>query len=184
MRPEQFDKLSEQLSKRARTLLKHIMEHGSMTTEELQELGYEHPPRAARDLREAGVPLKTKMVIGDNGRRMASYSLDLRKGVEFHKSGGRRTFSKNFRDTLIRLHNNRCAICGEEYANRYFQIDHRVPYEVAGDEVGTEMQHHLFMPLCATCNRQKSWSCEHCINWLEHKDKQVCKQCYWGSPNN
>ena len=46
-------------NKRPRTVAEHLLKYGSITTEELTTIyGYEHPPRAARDLREAGVPLR------------------------------------------------------------------------------------------------------------------------------
>ena len=38
------------------------------------------------------------------------------------------------------------------------------------------------MLLCASCNRAKSWSCEHCRNWKEFKSIDTCKSCYWASP--
>ena len=60
------------------------------------------------------------------------------------------------------------------------QIDHRIPYEIAGenasaDDVGAHML------LCASANRAKSWSCEHCPNW-EIKDREICGACYWAFP--
>jgi hypothetical protein len=41
-----------------------------------------------------------------------------------------------------------------------------------------------YMPLCASCNRAKSWSCEHCRNWIEAHDDNICKKCYWASPES
>lgn len=43
---------------------------------------------------------------------------------------------------------------------RDLQIDHRVPYEVAGES--NELKTEDFMLLCGSANRAKSWSCEHC----------------------
>jgi len=36
--------------------------------------------------------------------------------------------------------------------------------------------------VCGSCNRAKSWSCEHCPNGLETKDPKICAVCYWASP--
>ena len=46
--------LCEQVTaKRPRTVIDHILKHGQVTTAELRDLyGYDHPPRAARDVRE------------------------------------------------------------------------------------------------------------------------------------
>jgi hypothetical protein len=40
------------------------------------------------------------------------------------------------------------------------------------------------MLLCASANRAKSWSCEHCENWNRIKDKSICLSCYWAYPEN
>jgi hypothetical protein len=64
------------------------------------------------------------------------------------------------------------------------QIDHRVPYEVAGDEGNEVFDPKDYMLLCASCNRAKSWSCEHCINWTSEKHPQVCRACYWANLEN
>mgnify|MGYP000914533606 CR=1 len=60
--PISDDKLQELLalvgSKRARVVVEHIAKNGYITTEDLERVyGYNHPPRAARDVRDAGVPL-------------------------------------------------------------------------------------------------------------------------------
>jgi hypothetical protein len=35
------------------------------------------------------------------------------------------------------------------------------------------------MPLCGSCNRAKSWSCEHCENWQTLHNPDMCRTCYW-----
>ena len=39
------------------------------------------------------------------------------------------------------------------------------------------------MLLCGSANRAKSWACEHCDNWIEIKDPDICRTCYWAYPN-
>lgn len=169
-------------AKRPRTVLDHILKHGHVTTEELQELyGYEHPPRAARDVRELGIPLETFRVRDKKGRRIAAYRLNVAAFREEREPGGRRSFPKQFKDSLLARYGPRCASCGISLEPRYLQIDHRVPYEVAG-EVG-RLAVSEFMLLCPSCNRSKSWTCEHCRNWQEEKSTEVCRACYWGSPS-
>ncbi len=41
-----------------------------------------------------------------------------------------------------------------------------------------------FMLLCGSCNRAKSWSCEHCQNWTADHLIKVCQACYWATPDN
>jgi hypothetical protein len=173
--------------KRPLTVINHILAHGKITTEELKDTyGYNHPPRAIRDVVEWGIPLKKTRVTGTDGRSIAAYEFDDLNAIQNHKLGGRRAFSKKFKQTLIAKYGLKCALCGEAYEHQYLQIDHRVPYEVAGNDghIGDESSPDLFMLVCGTCNRLKSWSCEHCQNWLVEKESAVCQTCYWASPEN
>lgn len=58
-----------------------------------------------------------------------------------------------------------------------------MPYEVGGDPKG-ELDLADFMLVCSSCNRAKSWSCEHCKNWKKDRVINVCQTCYWASPHN
>ena len=72
--PDAFLKKLEAITaKRPRTVIDQILEHGFVTTEDLKRLGYEHAPRAARDVRELGIPLETFKVKDSNGRNIAAY---------------------------------------------------------------------------------------------------------------
>jgi hypothetical protein len=70
------------------------------------------------------------------------------------------------------------------FESRYLQIDHRIPYLVAGDAENEEPNPSDYMLLCASCNRAKSWSCEHCANGVEYKNPDLCKNCFWADPLN
>jgi hypothetical protein len=90
-------------AKRPRTVIQHILQHGFITTEELSELyGYDHPPRAVRDVRENGIPLETFSVTSKKtGRKIAAYRLIERSQIVGGRVGGRKAFSKKFKDRLI-----------------------------------------------------------------------------------
>ena len=67
-------KLNSITDKRPSTVIQHIIKHGFITTEELaNDYGYEHAPRAARDVRERGVNLVTYRVKSSDGRNIAAY---------------------------------------------------------------------------------------------------------------
>ena len=119
-----------------------------------------------------------------SGKSIVAYKFgDLNK-IQKDKLSGRSVLSKEFKESLYKLHNGRCFICFGSFELRYLQIDHRVPYEISGDDAAIQKNPDGFMLLCGSCNRAKSWSCEHCINWKEEKDPAICKQCYWGSPED
>ena len=44
-------------AKRPRALIDYLIEHGECSTEDLNELGYDHPPRVAGDVKETGIPI-------------------------------------------------------------------------------------------------------------------------------
>lgn len=160
--------------------MEHIVKHGFITTEELQNYGYNHPPRAARDVREEGVPLVTFRVRSTDGRSIGAYKLGALKDVIGAKLGGRSVLSKETLDALYASSGGRCFGCFHAFEKRYLTIDHRVPYEIAGD-TGSLEDEERFMLLCGTCQRKKSWSCEHCPNWGA-KDSTVCGGCIWAQP--
>ena len=58
------------------------------------------------------------------------------------------------------------------------------PYEVAGDMKTTKGDPESYMLLCGSANRAKSWSCEHCPNWKDIRDPEVCGKCYWAYPED
>jgi len=168
-------------AKRAKTVIDHIIEHGSITTEELKErYGYNHPPRAARDVREQGIPLETFAHVGSDGRTIAAYRFDLAAIVDGGKLGGRKAFPKVTKDRLIKRDGLFCGVCTLEFESRYLQVDHRVPYEVAGESLSDDLDQ--LMLLCGPCNRGKSWSCEQCENWIKKKEVEACQSCYWVNP--
>jgi len=171
-------------SKRARIVIEHIAEHGFITTEELErDYGYNHPPRAARDVREAGIPLVTFRVTSSDGRSIAAYKFGDLATVRKARAGGRKNFSKAFKKDLYEASDGRCAICSGRFQARYLQIDHRIPYEVSGDAHGFEQNLDDYMLLCGSCNRAKSWSCENCPNW-DQRSVTICSRCYWARPED
>ena len=182
--PKEFLELLQSINnKRARVVIDHIMLHGFITTQDLENTyGYNHPPRAARDVREAGIPLETFKVKSDEGRSIAAYKFGNLEELRSNRITGRILFSREFKSKLFVLNGGKCSICHGSFEERYLQVDHKVPYEVSGDL--TERVEKDFMLLCGSCNRAKSWSCEHCINWKIEKNPSICMNCYWGSPEN
>ena len=180
--PREFLELRASVTgKRAKTVIDHILKHGHITTEQLKnKYGYDHPPRAARDVRELGIQLETFRVAAANGRKIAAYRFADPTKKQFRRFSGRTGLSKEIKEHLIRKYGCQCFIYLEKMDEPHLQIDHRIPYEVAGDS--KELHTEDFMLLCGSANRAKSWSCEHCENWKSIKDKNVCLSCYWAYP--
>lgn len=182
---KEIKRLLKQISnKRARIVIEHILANGFITTEELEKkYGYNHPPRAARDVREFGIPLETFRVKHSDGRKIAAYRFGDITQIRSGRLHGRRIFPKNLKEILYEKQEGKCAICSGRFEHRYLQVDHRIPYEVAGD-VQEELNPDNFMLLCGSCNRAKSWSCEHCENWIHEKSPNICLNCYWANPES
>ncbi|MGI9228764.1 MAG: helix-turn-helix domain-containing protein [Gammaproteobacteria bacterium] len=182
--PEFLALLKSVVAKRAKTVIDHILKHGQITTEELKNTyGYNHPPRAIRDVRECGIPVKTFRVIGSDGRRIAAYKFGDPSEIRATQLSGRTAFTARVKDALIEKHGARCNIYLEPFPLRDLQIDHRVPFEIAGNDGELSDNNDEYMLLCASANRAKSWSCENCANW-ENKDIAICQSCYWAYPES
>ncbi len=183
--PKKFlDLLKSVTAKRPKTVIDHILKHGQISTEELRDkYGYNHPPRAARDVVDHGIPLDKIKVRGADGRLITAYKFGDPAKVQGGRLGGRKAWPKRFKDTLVELYGSHCGVCFTEFEPRYLQIDHRVPYEIGGDAPGA-LDPTEFMLLCGSCNRAKSWSCEHCKNWTTDHLAEVCQTCYWAKPEN
>ena len=169
--------------KRARIVVEHICKHGAITTRDLQEqYGYDHPPRAIKDVTDQGVPIARRTVVDKNGRRIAEYRFADPSQVRAGRVGGRRAFPKAFKNQLLERYGEHCGLCDAPFSGRALQIDHRTPYEVVGDSPALSLDALEYMLLCGSCNRAKSWSCEHCENWRALKSPDTCRTCYWASP--
>lgn len=182
--PREFiDKLKAVTGKRPATIITHILQHGYITSEEIKDVyGYNHPPRAIRDVREQGIPVETFRVKDKQGRSIAAYRFGDPSGMDdaLSKVRGRTALAKALRDALVEKYGSRCFIYQQEVEESLLQIDHRVPYEIAG-EVSKEVD--AYMLLSPSANRAKSWACEHCPNW-SMKDSSFCVQCFWCHPEN
>ena len=55
-------------AKRARTVINHVLKNGFITSQELKATyGYNHPPRAIRDVKENGIPMEMFRTTGTEG---------------------------------------------------------------------------------------------------------------------
>ena len=183
--PKEFlDYLNAVKAKCPRTVIQHILQHGYITSQELKDTyGYNHPPRAVRDVREHGIPIVTCRTLGSDGRRIAVYKFGNPDDVKnpLSKAAGRTALSKVLKQALVDKYGARCFIYLEAMDENVLQVDHRIPYEIAGDQDEADLD--AFMLLSPSANRAKSWICEHCDNW-EIKDKGYCMKCFWAYPED
>lgn len=135
-----------------------MLKNGSVTTEELNAMGYDHPPRAIGDVKDNGIPVVTKMEVNALGRRMARYFLGTAKDIRDGQTG-RTNFSKKFRQAVFAAYGARDAVTGATHEPRSLQIDHRIPYRIAGDAGLSTDDVSAYMLLDAKSQRQKSFSC-------------------------
>lgn len=183
--PKEFlDLLQSVKAKRPQTVIKHILEHGFITSEELKNTyGYNHPPRAVRDVREHGIPIITYRVTGTDGRKIAAYKFGDPNDIQnnLSKAAGRTVLSKALKQALIDKYGSKCFIYLETMDKEVLQVDHRIPYEIGGEHDEKDIDYYML--LSPSANRAKSWTCEHCENWKK-KDRSFCLRCFWAYPEN
>ena len=179
---EFIKRLEAVTAKRPRTVIQHILKYGYVTTEELKDkYGYNHPPRAIRDVRELGINIETYHVVGADGRTIAAYRFGDEAQVPASKSHGRTALSKAIKNALIEKYGPRCFIYLENMNPSDLQLDHRIPYEIGGELRQDDID--CYMLLSPSANRAKSWTCEHCENWAV-KDASFCMRCFWAHPED
>ena len=175
--PEDFESvLSAVKNKRAKFVIDTSKEKGFCSTEDLKNAGYEHAPRAARDVRELGIPLETFPIKDSAGKKIAAYRFGdwekAKKENQLAKTSGRNQLTQKLKKALLERYGARCNLYG----------DHRVPYEIGGDPENM-MDLERFMLVSPSANREKSWVCEHCENW-SRKEIQMCRTCYYAYPEH
>lgn len=176
--------IAEGKNKRAIAVLKVLLDKGTISTDELNDLGYNHPPRAVGDVRDAGVPIETGSGTSERtGRRMAIYSFGDPDKIQEGRIGGRSALPKKFKASLLQRYGSIDCITGAVLDERVLQIDHRIPYRIAGDAGLADHNVEEYMLLDASSQRAKSWSCEHCKN-MEMRDIDLCRTCYWAYPED
>lgn len=181
---EFLELLNSVTAKRPRTVIQHILKNGFITSEELKDTyGYNHPPRAIRDVREYGIPIITYRVNDSNGRSIAAYKFGDPKDIKnsISKSSGRTILSKALKQALTEKYGAKCFVYLECMDESTLQVDHRVPYEIGGEHDEKDIDYYML--LSPSANRAKSWTCEHCDNW-DKKDISFCLKCFWAHPEN
>ncbi len=181
---EIIERLKSITDKRPATVIRHILKHGHITSEELENLyGYKHPPRAVRDVRERGINVETYRVKSSDGRNIAAYRFGTPVFIEdkISKTAGRTTLSQSLKKALIDKYGSRCFVYHQYMEERLLQIDHRIPYEISGEQNENDIE--CYMLLSPSANRAKSWTCEHCPNWVT-KDTDFCTHCFWAHPES
>ena len=185
--PDDFmDVLNAVTNKRARVVIDTILEKGYCSTEDIRNAGYEHAPRAARDVKELGIPLIKFTTKDSTGKNIAAYKFgdwdEAQQADYLARTSGRTQLTAKLKHKLLNKYGARCHLYGEIYPPRFLQPDHRIPYEIAGDPTDM-MDLDKFMLLSPSANREKSWVCEHCDNWTM-KNISMCQECYYAYPEN
>lgn len=164
-------------NKRAKFVLDKIVKNGMVSTIDIKKAGYDHPPRAVMDAKDLGFAVKRVHAKRNDGQTIAAYQFEDAE-LDPNKTG-RVLVPKKDRDALIAGKGAKCNMCGCE---TNLQIDHRIPFVVAGESQKDEAD--PYQVLDGSCNRRKSWACEHCENWLTLKKFETCLTCYWANPEN
>ena len=128
--------------------------------------------------------MDTFKIKDSSGKTIAAYKFGdweaAKKSNQLLKVSGRTQITEKLKNALIDRYGAKCHLYGEEYPARLLQPDHRVPYEIGGDPIDM-LNTDYFMLLSPSANRDKSWACEHCLNWTE-KNIDMCKTCYYAYP--
>lgn len=167
--------------KRAKLVLETILARGFITTEQIrEEIKQKHPPRAAQDVKDLGIPLRNYEFSMPDGTRNSYYTFDLDLPLDERRIGGRSALTKKLRAEMLAHYGRIHAFTGEPLPDSLLQVDHRVPFAVAGEVDALRVADFMFLD--PTYQRRKSTACEGCSNFKK-KELTVCQSCFWAYPN-
>ena len=154
--PEFVAKCKAVTAKRARIVIDRILRHGFITSQELKNTyGYNHPPRAAMDVKDSGIPVVLVRVKGTDGRSVGAYEFGDPEHARTNKYFGRSSMGKNLKKDLVKRDGEICAIYLMPYPQKELQIDHRVPFQVSGENLEIDQNPENYMLLSPSANRLK-----------------------------
>ena len=168
-------------SKRGRVLLAHILRNGSVTTEELEAAGYRDAASAARDVRDAGIPLVTGEARSSTGGRTGRYTFGRAENIVDGRFNGRTIIPKRVKQKVLAHYGCIDWLTGAAMPPTALTVDHRVPFRVLGDPEIPDWRIEELMPLNKSSQRSKSWACEACENY-EIRNPDICRKCFWAFP--
>lgn len=168
-------------SKRGKILLEIILRSGSVTTEELEAVGYRDAASAARDVRDTGIPLITGKARSKTGGRTARYTLGKAKDIIDGRFNGRTIIPKSVKEKVLAHYGCVDWLTGAAMPRTALTVDHRVPFRVLGDPKKPDWRIEELMPLDKSSQRSKSWACEACENY-RIRDPDICRECFWAFP--
>jgi hypothetical protein len=114
---------------------------------------------------------------------MAVYRFGTAEEIRLRKASGRRGFSKAFKNKLLDHYNPEDRFSRARLDPNALTIDHRVPYEVAGDADNLDVADYMLID--AENQHKKRRACEKCPNTASDAlDPAICGTCYWAYPEN
>lgn len=168
-------------SKRGRKLLEFIVRDGSVTTEQLEAVGYRDAASAARDVRDAGIPLVTGEARSKTGGRTGRYTLGRVENIVDGRFNGRSTIPKPVKEAVLAHYGCVDWLTGAAMPRTALTVDHRISFRVLGDPKSPDWRVENLMPLDKSSQRSKSWACEACENY-RIRDPNICRECFWAYP--
>lgn len=169
---EFFVALFQVASARACFVRDQILRNRSVTTSEIAK-EYNHPPRAAGDLSDAGIPLRTERTKDASGSSVVRYTFDPQSFEEQRENRGTQPARETF------LPGRRCALCpsGVSLKWRLLQVDHRVPFSRVRNKAANLEGDAAFQALCPSHNAEKREACAKC-----KCSEDECRSCYYAYP--
>jgi len=169
------------ISKRARLVGLHILEKGYATASAIRRslTRAEHVWQAKSELNVL-IPVSSEEREPDTHEVMYKFDLDKIRssGIVLQQADQARTLTAKQRREIEAKYNNQCVFCHTQGAK--LQVEHLIPFGISGNENGMDW----LALACPSCNRRKGYACKHqCPNWSK-SDAEVCKRCFWGSPDD
>lgn len=184
---EYIHDIYDNLYPRAKAAADLLIEKGVITKYDFEttRVPISQAPRAIRDLKDHGIPVKTleRVNVPQAKSKVNQYTLGSADDIDASKKYGRLYDPSGMKEKLAKLHGSTCVFCGKHLAPKDRELDHKLPVNIFGDLSSVErLNPNNYQLVCRKCNRLKREAVSHGAFDDRQDGMDVVKHNYWYDP--
>ena len=177
----------DNLYPRAKAAADLLMNKGIITKYDFESTNVpiSQAPRAIRDLKDHGIPIKTleRVNVPQSKSKVSQYTFGDVADITVANKYGRMYNPTGMKDRLAKLHGNVCVFCGKELSGKDRELDHKLPVNIFGDLSPVErLNPDNYQLVCRKCNRLKREATSHGAFDDRQDGMEVVEHNYWYDP--
>lgn len=177
----------DNLYPRAKVAADLLIKKGTITKYDFENTNVpvSQAPRAIRDLKDHGIPIKTleRISVPQAKTKVSQYAFGSVDDIVSTSKYGRMYNPSGMKEKLVRLHGRVCVFCGKKLSGQDMELDHKLPVNIFGDLSSVErLNPDNYQLVCRKCNRLKREATSHGAFDDRKQGMDIVKQNYWYDP--